>query len=410
MKKIAELRQALAAKIKEARDFRSTVTKENRSMTEEERSKYTGLMDQAENMKTEIVDEVRLQALEMEKPSADPENVPGMDETGYRNLGEFVNDLRFNPGCDKLRELRDMSMKEGVQGGILVPKEWQSTLRKFDPQSAIVRPRATIIPAGEYPDAEVSFPALDQSAEKGVYSGVTVTWTGEGGSMSKSASPTFREVNLKPHEVSAYIVITDKLLRNSAAASALIETLLRQAMAAAEDVAFLRGNGVAKPTGILGHKANILVNRNTAGTVKYDDLVEMEGKSRAGGNYIYLANQGIKPKLMTMVDGAGQLIWQTSARDGQPNSLLGRSLVYNERNPVLGSKGDLQLLDLSHYMIKDGSGIYLSASEHPLFTSNKTIIKAVWNVDGKPWLTEPLTLEDGETQVSPFVSLDIPQA
>ena len=65
------------------------------------------------------------------------------------------------------------------------------------------------------------------------------------------------------------------------------------------------------------------------------------------------------------------------------------------------------LIDFSHYLIKDGSGIFVSASEHALFTQNKTIIKAFWNVDGQPWLNGPIKGEDGE-QYSPFVALDVP--
>ena len=73
--------------------------------------------------------------------------------------------------------------------------------------------------------------------------------------------------------------------------------------------------------------------------------------------------------------------------------------------PALGSEGDLCLCDFSYYLIKDGSGPYVAASEHVYFKNNKTVIKAFWNVDGQAWMKEPLTLEDGSTQVSPFVFL-----
>ncbi|MGD9644055.1 MAG: phage major capsid protein, partial [Elusimicrobiales bacterium] len=78
--------------------------------------------------------------------------------------------------------------------------------------------------------------------------------------------------------------------------------------------------------------------------------------------------------------------------------------------PALGSKGDLILVDFTYYLIKDGSGPFVAASEHVLFRQNKTVIKVFWNVDGKGWVNEPLTLEDGTTKVSPYVVLDVPQA
>lgn len=72
----------------------------------------------------------------------------------------------------------------------------------------------------------------------------------------------------------------------------------------------------------------------------------------------------------------------------------------------LGARGDLALVDFSKYLIKDGSGLYVGASEHALWKQNKTIIKAFTNVDGKPWVKSPIKLEDGVTTVSPYVILE----
>jgi HK97 family phage major capsid protein len=81
-------------------------------------------------------------------------------------------------------------------------------------------------------------------------------------------------------------------------------------------------------------------------------------------------------------------------------------VVFNDRIPGLGSTGDLMLLDLSYYLIKDGSGPFVAMSEHVHFTQNKTVIKAFWNVDGQPWLDEPIPLEGSTANtVSPFVVL-----
>ena len=65
----------------------------------------------------------------------------------------------------------------------------------------------------------------------------------------------FREIRLEPNEVAAHVVVTDKLLRNSAAAGALVSSLLRKAIIAAEEDAFLSGNGAGQPLGIIGHPA-----------------------------------------------------------------------------------------------------------------------------------------------------------
>jgi HK97 family phage major capsid protein len=72
----------------------------------------------------------------------------------------------------------------------------------------------------------------------------------------------------------------------------------------------------------------------------------------------------------------------------------------------VGTEGDLILADCSYYLIKNGSGPFVEASPHVYFTSNQTVIKAFWNVDGKPWLSQPIPLEGSTSNtVSPFVVL-----
>jgi len=342
-------------------------------------------------------------------PANPPEGRNGNPLTSeWRNFGEFIHAVRFNQMDERLHyqafEKRDMSMGVGVEGGFLVPPQYAQTILQIQPQNAIIRPRATVVPAGTPPDAPITFPALDQSGANGVYSGVTVAWIAEGAAKPKS-EPKFKDLTLTPKEVAAHVVVTDKLLRNSEAASSIITTLLRRAIVAAEDVAFLLGGGVGQPLGIIGHPAAINVARAGAGAIVYADVVGMYARALFGGPLVWITSQTTLPQLMTMVDTGGNLIWQPNAREGAPGTLLGIPVLLNARSPVLGNQGDLILADLQYYLIKDGSGIYITASEHVQFLNNKTVIKAFWNVDGQPWLSTPLLLEDEVSTVSPFVVL-----
>jgi HK97 family phage major capsid protein len=170
-------------------------------------------------------------------------------------------------------------------------------------------------------------------------------------------------------------------------------------------VAFLRGPGVNQPRGIIGHPAAINVARAGANAIAYNDILDMYGSVMFGGSLVWIASQTALPQLMRMVDAGNHVVWQPNAREGAPSTLLGIPLLINPRSPALGAQGDLILADLQYYLIKDGSGIFISASEHVQFLNNKTVIKAFLNVDGQPWLSSPLLLEDGVSQVSPFVIL-----
>ena len=54
----------------------------------------------------------------------------------------------------------------------------------------------------------------------------------------------------------------------------------------------------------------------------------------------------------------------------------------------------------------DASQNGFESSEHVLVLYRQVVIAGGWRMDGKPWLKEPLTLEDGSTEVSPFVILN----
>jgi len=409
MVNINELRQALRAKIAEARAIHEKAKTESRSLTAEEQAAYSAVMTEVDNRSAEIEREERLQGSEMRQSPAKKE--PGPNE--IREFGDYLQTVRWNPGDPALQrkspavgqEKRDMSMSVGGAGGFLVPEQHQDAIRMIEPDAAIFRPRSQVIPAGDPPDAAITIPALDQSGALGVYSGVVVQWLAEGGTKPE-ATPAFREVKLEPQEVAAHIVITDKLLRNSAAAGALATSLLRKAIQGAEEDTFLNGDGVGKPLGIIGHPASRVRARAGANAISYADITAMYAMAKFGGNLVWIGSQTTLPQLMVMVDTGNHLIWQPSARDGAPGTLLGFPFLINDQSPALGTQGDLVLVDLDYYLIKDGSGISVQASEHPLFTSNRTIIKAFWNVDGQPWLTSPLTQRDGVSQVSPFVVLN----
>ncbi len=74
--------------------------------------------------------------------------------------------------------------------------------------------------------------------------------------------------------------------------------------------------------------------------------------------------------------------------------------------PALGTKGDLILLDPRYYVIGDRGTIEIAFSDVPSFQNNQMTLRVVARRDGQPWLDKPITLQDGATQVSPFVVLN----
>lgn len=412
---LVKLRNARAEVIAQMDKLNQTALSENRAFSAEEQVQYDTLMAEQNKLKSQIATaeaQAQLNA-EMSAPTTAPlftanvvtqKDNQVLDETGFASLGDFMNAVKAGKDS-RLNFVAGQSAGTGSEGGYLIPKQFGDMITAFTPESSIVRPKATVIPAGQFPDAEISFPALDQSGDRGVYSGVVTTWLAENDDIDETAFK-LREITMTPKAVAGYIPFSNKLLRNSAASSVMGTNLLRQAIAKAEDDAFILGDGVGKPMGFMNHASAKIVNRTTASTVKWIDLVGMVAVAK-GDMLEWVISKTAYVTLKTMVAPDNSYIF-ADATSTMPAMLLGYPIRWSERTHVLGAKGDVMLLDLSYYYIKDGSGLILSASEHVQFVKDKTLFKVIKSVDGQSSMNTALKLENGTT-VSPFVILDVPE-
>lgn len=416
-----ELRKRLKEIASEMEEInkKEDLTKEDEERFDQLKVEFREVRDkiEAEDKKDQRVKEIEEVKNFLNQPQEKPQKPEIEKESGFRSFGEFVQAVRFNPADPRLVESEERALSVGTdtKGGYLIPDEFISRIRMVSPQEAIVRPRASVIPAGDIPDQKITMPALDQTATDGtgIYGGVSVSWIEEGETKPETDTG-FNEISLEPKEVAGHIVVTDKLLRNAPAVEGLITQLFRGAINSAEEDAFFNSAVATRPTGIISHAGTITVNRSQANRIVFSDVVNMLAKKLGGGNYVWVASISTLPQLIRMKDfeaadsDAPNLVWQPDARAGMPGTILGIPVLFSDQLPTLGNKGDLILANFTYYLIKDGYGIAIDASPHVYFTKNKTVIKAFWNVDGKPWLTAPITLRDGSTKVSPFVVLDVP--
>src|SRR5215813_7098733 len=124
--------------------------------------------------------------------------------------------------------------------------------------------------------ATLQFPYLDitpvQSA--GVspfFGGVQMSWTEEAQTRSET-EPQFKMMELKAHELSGYSVSSNVLLQDAAfGLEKFLMNLFGRAIAWFEEFAFLQGNGVGKPQGMLTAPATLAVTRNTSSQINFAD-------------------------------------------------------------------------------------------------------------------------------------------
>lgn len=421
-----KLQRLIALKDSLTLELQAILDSEGDILTEDETLRFESKKNQLETVKSQIemlqnfeVETVKSETVETKAAKSVYSNsnfVKGPEAVKeFETCEQFVQATIFNPEDSRLdySEYRsEQRMGTGAKGGFLIPSQFIAEVRSLDPEVSLVRPRATVIPAGSPPDAEVSFPALDQNAiggESSMYGGVQISKVEEGG-LKPSTDANLRLITLKPYEMAAIIPLTDKLLRNAPAVSSWATNLLRSALTAFEDTQFLKGNGIGGPLGVLDSGAAYTVNRAVSNQIAFLDIKNVYGRFKGNeGNAVWAASRSAFAYMLSMVgDGGGatNIISFNSATSTL--SLYGIPVVKNARMRALGARGDLALMDLSNYLIKDGSGpIIETGFATGQFESNKRSIKVTFNVDGKSWLDEHV-VDEGNHAGSPFVVLTLP--
>ncbi|RLV66347.1 phage major capsid protein, HK97 family [Streptomyces sp. CBMAI 2042] len=313
----------------------------------------------------------------------------------------------------KLATLKNFSSDVPADGGFLIPEVLRSELLKVALESAVVRPRARVIPMETL---RVPFPAIDSTSNvSSVYGGITTYWTEEGGKLTGS-KPKFGRVILDAKKLTAYTEIPNELLTDSLISlTAFVDEAFPEALAFAEDQAFLVGDGVGKPLGILNGNAAISVTRTTSSKIEFLDVINMYARMlpQSIARAVWLAPPNAFPQLAQMAmtrgtDGiASPAMWMTGGQaiDGPPLTLMGRPVIFTEKVPALGGAGDLSLVDFGFYLLGDRQAMQAKQSDDFKFDTDEVAFRVIERVDGRPWLQNAITPANGGDSLSPIVKL-----
>lgn len=343
--------------------------------------------------------------------------VDGMFDTS----GEYFRAIwRSNPDKNspeltaKLEQLRNFGSTVPSDGGFLIPEVLRSELLSVALESAVVRPRARVIPMDSL---RVPFPAIDSTSNvSSVHGGIVGYWTEEGAAMTESQA-RFSRVVLDAKKLTAYTKVPSELLADSLISlTALIDQLFPEALAFFEDVAFLTGDGVGEPLGVLNGAAAISVSRTASGNdIELTDVVNMYARmlpsslSRA----VWLASPDTFPSLAQLAltrgtDGiASPAMWMNNGQaiGSPPMTLLGRPVIFTEKVPASGSAGDISFVDFGFYLVGDRQVMQARQSEERYFETDEVAFRIIERVDGRPWLQSAITPQNNGSSLSPIVKL-----
>lgn len=335
--------------------------------------------------------------------SAFPDVKPEENER-FKDFGEYMNMVKKQD-----ERIKDLAENTGNLGGYTVPTQFSNNIMKISLESSIVEQRATVLTLNA-PTFEM--PSIDPSsnADGSQYGGATAYWTDELQALTES-NPTFDNIKLEVNKLTAFIEDSNELEQDSVAnMGQLLTQMYGEVISFKKDSAFISGDGVKKPLGILNAPALVTVSRATASQVHPADIVGMMARFR--GSYdkaVLLINQSTIPQVFLMKDDNGNYIWHPGMSGTIANKVLGTiygiPYIITEKASALGTEGDIILADWSHYLVANRGGLVTDYSDHYFFNKDSRAYRCKVRVDGQPWLRQAITPYKGGSTLSPFVAL-----
>lgn len=352
---------------------------------------------------------------EREKLQDDPgKTVPN---PGFKSVGEFLQCVAnaSRPGGfadDRIRKLAATTPSgesSGSDGGFLVmPTEMASEVMRHALEENALLPLTNPVRVGGN-----SMEFIKSETTPWGTSGVIAYWEAEHGEGTETKVASGK-AELRLHKLLALAPASDELLEDS---QALEDHITREAGASIRyklNDAIVNGNGVGKPLGFVNGGSLVSQAKETsqtADTINAANVAKMFGRMPSGliSSAVWLINPDAFNQLPLMTIG-DQPVW-TPPNSGLTQApgglLLGRPVIMTEVCQTLGDAGDIYFWGPGGYKtIVKSDGPTMSLSVHAYFTSDQTVFKFRFRVDGKPWQTAAITPPNSSVTQSPFIRID----
>ena len=291
---------------------------------------------------------------------------------------------------DALRGLvlegKALSSAVAADGGYLVDPHTSDTIRSMLVSTSSLRAIANVV--------QVEGPSFDVLIDR---SEVGSGWATEAVAQAETATPTLERISIKLHELSAMPKASQRLLDDSAfdvegwLAGKIATRFIR-----AESAAFINGDGVDKPKGILlpAKVANASWTWGSLGYIPTGAAADFATTNAAdciislvyalGADYrangTFVMNSKTAGAVRKMKDADGRFMWSDGLAAGEPARLMGYTVLICEDMPDIAANtypvafGDFK----SGYTIAERPDLRIlrdpfSAKPHVLFYASKRV-------------------------------------
>jgi len=308
-----------------------------------------------------------------------PADTPGKDLTGRASAEykkAFWNAMRSQK--PKYEVIDALQVGSDHEGGYLVPDTFERTLVEALEEKNIFRRLASVITTSS---GDRKIPVV---ASKG-----NASWVDEEGAIPES-DDSFLQVSIGAHKLATMIKVSEELLNDSVFdLENYIAREFARRIGGKEEEAFLLGDGIGKPQGIIpGTVGDQTAN---ATTISLDDILDLFYSLKAPyrNKAVFVMNDSTVKAIRKLKDSTGQYLWQPSIQVGTPDSILNRPLYTSAYMPAIEAAAKSVIFgDFSYYWVADRQGRVFKRLSELFAVTGQVGFMATQRVDGRVILPE----------------------
>ena len=327
--------------------------------------------------------------------------------SGFASFGDWLQTL----DSGRFDQRMQAANKIGVDsdGGFLVPEVYQNMFIDAVIEKTILASRCRRFPMTSDTLHLNGFDGNDHSSN--LFGGLAAAWEQEIPTLSEQ-SPTTRRTSFHARKLMILTQSSNELISDAAQYETMLGEALVQSTAWQLDYALLRGDGSGKPLGAIASDSKIEVaaeGSQTAATIWYSNILKMFSRLHPAsyGSAIWVCNPSCLPELFTLdvhesataLGSAlvGDYTYQPFRESDGKFTLFGRPVEVTEKLPVLGTAGDIVLLDPQQYGLGMRQEVIVEKSIHAGFSTDSSYFRSKLRCDGQPLWSKVMTPRAGST-------------
>lgn len=276
-------------------------------------------------------------------------------------------------------EVRSLNVATDAKGGYLVPESFSEAVILKSTEKSYIRDLATVSKSSSVEN----IPVEGDDGENG--------WIDEEGAYPES-DPTIGTVQLSAWKTGRIVKVTDEALQDTVPnIEGYVVMKFSKSTVKAEEAAFITGDGVKKPTGLLV-TAGVGVTTASPTGIAADEIINLMTSldEDYDANAYLMMNKNTRAAIRKLKDSTGQYLW-VQGFAGNPDTFDGKPIRINKHMPDIAANAKpIAYGDFSYYHIKDRTVMTMKRLDELYSATGHVGFRIDKRVDGKLVLAEAI--------------------